>query len=242
MTDTARLRARLSGLSLGVFAADHGRLHAAAERAAAWGAAGLHFDVMDGVFVPAITGGPAFVAALNVGLPRDVHLMVEMPSRQVAAFAGAGADVITVHAEAPDAAEAIAAIRTVSQKQGRPIFAGLALMPDTEIDAASDLLDQGPDLILVLAVDPRRRAPPAIEPTLAKLAAIRARRFRVPPLFAFDGGVTLTTINAVAASAPDLVVSGSAVFAAPDPVAAFSRLASALDIAAASVAATAAGH
>ncbi len=117
MTDTARLRARLSGLSLGVFAADHGRLHAAAERAAAWGAAALHFDVMDGVFVPAITGGPAFVAALDVGLPRDVHLMVDAPSRQVAAFADAGADVITVHAEAPDAAEAIAAIRAVSQKQ-----------------------------------------------------------------------------------------------------------------------------
>ena len=101
MMDTAGLYARLSGLSLGVFAADHGRLRDAAEQAAAWGAAALHFDIMDGVFVPAITGGPGFVAALDVGLLRDAHSMVDAPSRQVAVFAKAGADVITVHAEAP---------------------------------------------------------------------------------------------------------------------------------------------
>ena len=176
MTDAARLRARLAGLSLGMFAADHGRLRDAAEQAAAWGAAALHFDVMDGVFVPAITGGPAFVAALDVGLPRDVHLMVDAPSRQVAAFAEAGADVITVHAEAHDAVEAIAGIRAAADQLGRPILAGLALMPDTAIDAVADWLDLEPDLILVLAVDPRRKAPPAIEPALAKLAALRARQ------------------------------------------------------------------
>ena len=242
MTDAARLRARLSGLSLGVFAADHGRLREWAEQAASWGAAALHFDVMDGVFVPAITGGPAFVAALDVGLPRDVHLMVETPSRQVAAFAEAGADVITVHAEARDAAEAIAGVRAASDKLGRPILAGLALMPDTGIDAAAALLALAPDLVLVLAVDPRRKTAPAIEPAVAKLAALRMRQPGNRPLFAFDGGVALTTINAVAAGYPDLVVSGSAVFAARDPEVAFARLAAAFGVTATPVAATGTGR
>jgi ribulose-phosphate 3-epimerase len=242
MNGADRLRSQLSGLSLGIFAADHGRLRAAAEQAAAWGAAALHFDVMDGVFVPAITGGPAFVAALDVGLPRDVHLMVDKPSRQVAAFADAGADVITVHAEAPDAADAIAAIRAASERLGRPILAGLALMPDTGLDAVQTLLDGGPDLILVLAVDPRQKAPPAIEPACAKLATLKARQDKVASLFAFDGGVTLTTINAVAAGAPDMVVSGSAVFGASDPQAAFARLATSLDFDAAPRAASGAGR
>ncbi len=197
---------------------------------------------MDGVFVPTLTGGPGFVAALDVGLPRDVHLMVDAPGRQVAAFAEAGADVITVHAEAHDTVEAIAGIRAAANQLRRPILAGLALMPDTAIDTVADLLDLEPDLILVLAVDPRRKAPPAIEPALAKLAALKARRFKVPPLLTFDGGVSLTTIDAVAAGAPDLVVSGSAVFAAPDPEAAFARLAAALHVDAAPVAATGTGR
>jgi len=238
MTDAQRLRARLSGLSLGVFAADCGRLRDAAEQAAAWGAAALHFDVMDGVFVPAITGGPGFVAALDVGLPRDVHLMVERPSRCVDGFADAGADVITVHAEAPDAAEAIGRIRAASARLGRPILAGLALMPDTAVEAAQAPLDQAPDLILVLAVDPRRRAPPAIAAACEMLAALRADQRGVAPLLAFDGGVTVATIDAIAASAPDLVVSGSAVFSASDPKVAFARLAIALEIDAAAGAAT----
>jgi ribulose-phosphate 3-epimerase len=118
--------------------------------------------------------------------------MVEAPSRQVAAFAKAGADLITVHAEAPDAAEALVRIREASAELGRPILAGLALMPDTEADSVTALLGATPDLILVLAVDPRKKAPPAIGPALDKLAELRARPWRVAPRLAFDGGVTLS--------------------------------------------------
>jgi ribulose-phosphate 3-epimerase len=228
MTDAARLSARFSGLSLGVFAADHGRLRDEARQAAAWGAAALHFDVMDGVFSPAITGGPGFVAALDVGMLRDVHLMVERPSRQIAAFAQAGADAITVHAEAADAGEAMAAVRAASARLGRPILAGLALMPDTAVEAIPSLFDAEPDLILLLAVDPRRKAPPAIDLALAKLAALKARRWKVAPRYIFDGAVTLATIETIAAGGPDLVVSGSAVFAAPDPAVSYARLATVL--------------
>ena len=241
MTDDARLPGRHAGLSLGIFAADHGQLRDAARQAAAWGAAALHFDVMDGVFAPAITGGPGFVAALDVGAPRDVHLMIDRPCRQVAAFAEAGADAITVHAEAPYAAEAMAGVRLASVRLGRPILAGLALMPDTSVNAISALLDAAPDLILVLAVDPRKKAPPVIDLALAKLAALKARPWKSVPRFVFDGAVTLATIEAIAAGSPDLVVSGSAVFAAPDPPAAFARLAAALHVDAGAAAATGPG-
>ncbi len=241
MSDARLLSAWCSGLSLGIFAADHGRLRDAARQAAAWGAAALHFDVMDGVFTPAITGGPGFVAALDVGVPRDVHLMIDRPSRQIEAFAQAGADAITVHAESPDAAEAIAGVRAASVRFGRPILAGLALMPDTSVDAISALLDDAPDLILILAVDPRRKAPTVIDLALAKLASLRTRPWIAAPRFVLDGAVTPSTIDAIAAGAPDLVVSGSAVFGAPDPPAAFAGLAAALHVNAAPIVATGSG-
>jgi ribulose-phosphate 3-epimerase len=233
MIDAVRASSRLHGLSLGLFAADCGRLSNAAEQAVAWGAAALHFDVMDGAFVPAITGGPGFVAALDVGLPRDVHLMVDRPSRHIAAFAEAGADLITIHAEASDALEAIDAVRAAAVRLDRPILVGLGLMPDTEIDALPELLAAAPDLILVLAVDPRRKAPPTIGRACDKLAALRARPWRTPPLFAFDGGVTPATIDAIASCAPDIVVSGRAVFAASDPKEICAQLAEALALGAA---------
>lgn len=229
MIGAVRSLPRLHGLSLGVFAADCGRLWDAADQALAWGAAALHFDVIDGAFAPAITGGPGFVAALDVGLPRDVHLMVDRPSRHVAAFAEAGADLITVQAEASDAAEAILAVRTASARLGRPILAGLAMMPDTEVDAVAELLDGTPDLILVLAVDPRRKASPETGRACEKLVALRARPWAAPPLFAFDGGVTLGTIAAIAACAPDVVVSGRAVYAASDPKGICAQFANALN-------------
>lgn len=229
MIGAVRASSRLHGLSLGLFAADCGRLRNAAEHAVAWGATALHFDVMDGAFAPAITGGSSFVAALDVGLPRDVHLMVDRPSRHVAAFAEAGADLITVHAEASDALDAIVATRAAAARLGRPILVGLGLMPDSEIDAFPELLAAAPDLILVLAVDPRRKAPPTIERACDKLVALRARPWKTPPLFAFDGGVTLGTIDAIASCAPDIVVSGSAVFAASDPKTICAQFADALD-------------
>lgn len=119
------LRSRCRGVSPGIFAADPGRLYEAASQAASWGGEILHFDVMDGAFVPALTGGPAFVRSLDVGLVRDVHLMVNTPSQHVAAFADAGADIITIHAEANDAAEAVAGVRAASARLKRPLMVGL---------------------------------------------------------------------------------------------------------------------
>jgi len=223
------LRRRCLGVSAGIFAADAGKLREAALAVASWGGTLLHFDVIDGVFAPAITGGPLFVKALATGLARDVHLMVDMPSRHVATFADAGADIITVHAEADDAAEALNSVRSASDRLQRPILAGLALMPDTSIESAAPLLALKPDLIFVLAVDPRNKKPPEIAPAVEKLAALAKRTAAWAPLLAFDGGVTAATIAAISGCHPDIVVSGSAIFAAPDPAQAFRRMAGACE-------------
>jgi ribulose-phosphate 3-epimerase len=226
---TQSLRRRCRGVSVGVFAADAGKLTEAAVAAASWGGALLHFDVMDGVFVPTITGGPLFVKALATDMARDVHLMVDRPSRHVSAFADAGADVITVHAEASDAADALKAVRSASNRLRRPILAGLALMPDTSVESAAPLLALEPDLILVLSLDPRSGTAPDIARACAKLDNLAKQTAAWAPWLAFDGGVTAATIGAVSRSRPDIVVSGSAIFAAPDPAQAFRLLTAAWD-------------
>lgn len=224
MSAEGTLQDRSRGVSLGILAADPAALRAAALAARGWGADILHFDVMDGVFVPGITAGPAFVAALDLGMLRDVHLMVQDPARQVPGFADAGADIITVHAESDDPAGAIAAIRAASARLERPILAGLALMPGTTLQQAAPLLALAPDMVLLLAVDPRKGKALDIAGACAKLAALRG----TGPLLAFDGGVTLGSIGEIAACAPDMVVSGSAILGAADPAKAFADMAAAL--------------
>jgi ribulose-phosphate 3-epimerase len=174
--------------------------------------------------VPQITAGPAFLAvAVAAGLLCDVHLMVARPSAQVDAFARAGADLLTIHAEAPDAAEAIAAVRAASARLNRPILAGLAIMPGTPLDSLAPLLALAPDLVLVLAVDPRDGSPADVGAAAARVRALRAR-VPVGTLIAIDGGITTRTIDTAAAAAPDMIVSGSAIFAADDPAQALGRL------------------
>jgi len=218
------LKAKAHGISLGLFAADPGNLRASAKMAAGWGCVILHFDVMDGVFVPGMTAGPGFVGATDVGLLRDVHLMVEHPERHVSSYVKAGADIITVHAEADGASEAIAAIRAAANTANRPVLAGLGLMPGTPV---SDVLNMKPDLILVLSLDPRTKSPPDIKTACARVADLRAMYGPQGPVLAFDGGVTLDSIGEIAACQPDMIVSGSAVLGAPDPQAAYQAMAKA---------------
>ncbi len=222
---TGELRARARGVSLGLYAADLGNLRAAAELAVGWGCTILHYDVMDGVFVPGMTAGPGLVAATDIGLLRDVHLMVQNPADHVGSYVSAGADMITVHAESNGAGDAIKAIRKAADAADRPVLAGLALMPGTSLDSVSGLLDMDPDMILVLSLDPRDKAPPDIATACARVAALRARLGPQAPLLAFDGGVTLDSIAEIAACAPDMIVSGSAVLGAPDPKTAFEIMA-----------------
>lgn len=219
------LKSRSRGISLGLLAADLGNLHAAATDAASWGGDILHFDIMDGVFVPGMTAGPGFVKAMNTGMLRDVHLMVEHPAQHVASYVKAGADIITVHAEAEYAADAINNIRLSADEAGCPVIAGLGIMPGTSLDEISELLALKPDMILVLSLDPRGKIPPDITAACARLTELRAMYGADGPLLAFDGGVTLNSIAEIAACKPDMIVSGSAVFGAENPQEAFRAMA-----------------
>ncbi|OUS04176.1 hypothetical protein A9Q96_14535 [Rhodobacterales bacterium 52_120_T64] len=219
------LKARSHGISLGIFAADAGNMREAALEASGWGCGIIHFDIMDGVFVPQMTGGAGFVKSIDVGAVRDVHLMIDNPEQHAAAFVAAGADIITVHAEAKGAAEAIMAIRAAAAAAERPVLVGLGLVPDTSPDDVQGLLDMKPDMILVLSLDPRTKNPPDISAACAKLTSLRERFGSNGPILAFDGGVTLKSIDEIAACKPDMIVSGSAVFGAGDPSASFNTMA-----------------
>jgi len=218
------LKSRARGISLGLYAADLGDLRGAARKAADWGCGILHYDVMDGVFVPGMTAGPGVVAATDIGLLRDVHLMVQDPGAHVGSYIKSGADMICVHAESDNAGAAIAAIKAAD----RPVLAGLALMPGTTLDVAGPLLDLNPDMILVLSLDPRTKTPPDITAACARLRDLRARFGPDGPVLAFDGGVTMDSLDEIANCAPDMIVSGSAVFGAPDPKTAFAVMARAI--------------
>lgn len=225
----AALRARARGIGVGVFAAPPAAMGAALDRLEA--AEVLHFDLMDGVFVPQFTAGPAFVAACRGRGFLDVHLMVADPLAQIAACAEAGADLISVHAEAPNAAQALARIRSESARLGRPILAGLAVMPGTALAALSGLLALRPDVILVLALDPRDGAPADVPAAAARLAKLRALCADFAPVLAIDGGITAETIAEACLTGADLVVSGSAIFKAADPAAMLARLAAVQQVA-----------
>ena len=230
MTDNSleSLKKSCRGISLGIFAGDPGNLRGDAQAAASWGCDILHFDVMDGVFVPQISGGPGFVKALAGSMVLDVHLMVQRPAEQAAAFVAAGADIVTVQAESDAPADALRNIREAAKAADRPVLAGICLLPGTTLDDAGELLAMKPDLVLVAALDPRGKEPPDIGRACARVTDLRRRSGTDGPLIEFDGGVTASTIGEIAAAAPDLVVSGSAVMRAENPAVAFRGMKDAL--------------
>ena len=214
------LKARARGISLGLYAGDLGALADTAMAAREIGARILHFDEMDGSFVPGFLGGAPLVAATRKAATDaflDVHLMHARTAAQVGAYIKAGADLVTVHAEADGAGQALEAIRTA----GRPVLAGLALMPSTLPDP--ELLALA-DLILVLSLDPRDGAKPDISAACMTLQALRSSTFSTKSLIGFDGGVTLDSIDQIAAARPDMIVSGSAVMKNDPPAAAFEKM------------------
>jgi ribulose-phosphate 3-epimerase len=192
-----------------ILAADFARLGEAVAALEAAGADWVHVDVMDGHFVPNITIGPAVVAALRplTRLPFDVHLMIAPADPYLAAFAGAGADIITVHAEAgPHLHRTLGAIRALGKK------AGVALNPATPASAIAHVLDMV-DLVLVMTVDPGFGGQGFIAEMTGKIAEIRSMIAGRDIRLEVDGGVTPGTAGACAAAGADVLVAGSAVFA-----------------------------
>jgi len=180
------------------------------------GADFLHIDVMDGHFVPNITIGPLVVQALRPvsSLVLDVHLMIENPDRYIKDFAGAGADIITVHAETcPHLHRTLQMIRQTGKK------VGLAFNPATPpggLDYVLPLID----LVLVMTVNPGFGGQSFIPQILPKIQQISRYLSDNKPevLLEVDGGVNMETAGGVAKAGANVLVAGSAVFGAADPV------------------------
>jgi ribulose-phosphate 3-epimerase len=171
------------------------------------GARALHLDVMDGHFVPNLTYGMPIVEAVRrlTDLPLDVHLMIESPQRYVASFVDAGADLLTIHAEAvDDPREVLQSIRDLGA------CAGLAINPATEVATIEPSIGLC-DLVLAMSVAPGFGAQKFERSTLEKLRRLRSI---VPPevLLEVDGGVNTQTVADCAAAGAQLLVVGSAIF------------------------------
>jgi ribulose-phosphate 3-epimerase len=168
----------------------------------------VHVDVMDGHFVPNLTFGPQLCKAIrpHIRTVMDVHLMIAPVDPYITAFAEAGADIITAHAEAgPHIHRTLQAIRAAGAK------AGLALNPGTPAEAAAELLDMV-DLICVMTVNPGFGGQKFIASQLSKIRALRAMIGDRPIHIEIDGGITPDTAPLVVAAGADVLVAGSGVF------------------------------
>ena len=173
----------------------------------------LHLDVMDGRVWPNITAGAPVLAGLRTNLLKDVHLLIEEPEKHVAAFAKAGADVISFSIE--HCGDVSATLDLIGQQQNandpaRGIVRGVSLDPATPVDAIAAVVDKI-DAVTLLAVGPTTGKQSFIDDLPAKIAAVRALNERI--VIFVDGAVTKDNIGQLAAMGPNGIVTGSAAFA-----------------------------
>lgn len=209
-----------------ILSADMSRLGGQIEEVMDAGARVIHFDVMDGHFVPPITIGPLVLSGIadqvhNAGGAIDVHLMIAAPERQIAEFAKAGADSITFHEEAtPHANRTLHAVRELG------CLAGIAINPGTPAEALSELRGLA-DIVLCMSVNPGWGGQSFIETSPAKVERLAALVGEAK--IEVDGGVDVATAGSVAQAGASLLVAGSAVFGAPDPAQAYRDIVKAAD-------------
>ncbi len=190
-------------------------------RMAEAGADWLHYDVMDGSFVPNISFGPELCRqAAGCGLPVDAHLMVVNPEKHVADYARAGAKLITVHAEA-----ATHLHRLLQQIRDMGCKAGVALNPATSPECLRYVLGDF-DLVLVMTVNPGFGGQKLIPACVRKVADVRRMLAEAgcEAIVEVDGGVNLETAPTLTRAGADMLVTGSALFGAADPRAFIERV------------------
>jgi ribulose-phosphate 3-epimerase len=213
------------GVAPSVLSADFARLGEQVQLVLDAGARTIHYDVMDGHFVPPITIGSDVLKAIApaihaAGAIVDVHLMVDRPERHVEAFVAAGADRILCQVEStPHIAFAVKAIRDAGRSPG------VVINPGTPIEAITELIDDV-DVVLCMTVNPGwggQRFLPASIDKIARLKALVGDR----ALIEVDGGVDATTAGACAQAGAEILVAGSAIFGADEPGAAFHQISTA---------------
>jgi ribulose-phosphate 3-epimerase len=207
-----------------ILSADFAKLGSQLDEVLDAGARVIHFDVMDGHFVPPITIGSLVASGIADqvhagGAVLDVHLMIEQPERQIEAFAEAGADSITFHEEAtPHANRTLAAIRDLG------CLAGIALNPGTSAESITELGDLA-DIVLCMTVNPGWGGQAFIPGSPDKVS--RLSRLAGDAKIEVDGGIDTSTAGSVAAAGASLFVAGSAIFGSEDPAAAYAEIAAA---------------
>lgn len=209
-------------LAPSILAADFANLQKEVEMLNASAADYIHVDVMDGVFVPNISFGIPVTEAIHrhATKPLDVHLMIVNPELYLEAFVKAGAAILTVHVEACTHLH-----RTLQEIKGLGVRAGIALNPHTPIELLSEVLEEV-DLVCVMSVNPGFGGQKFIEHSYAKVANLKEMILKkgCKTQIEVDGGVTDQNARRLMDVGADILVAGSFVFNAPDPIATIASL------------------